>query len=230
MITQVLGCLFSIIGFGIIVTHISAYGSPHFEGTHQILGLLLIILTLFQPILGYLAHRVFVKTGGTSPYHTIHRWLSRVLLPLGFLVMGLGIDLYISEFFEEDTIRKYYSWILYISVLVVCLGTCILYEILFKKLQVSQEPPYKIVTNEEGDYDLPVVGEYADDEVVRPAPVDNPPKTAPLPPSAIMGILPAFLKNKVENYWPTWHRQIIFVIFLGATMFCVIPLFSVLIL
>jgi hypothetical protein len=60
---------------------------------HPIIGIVLFILCLIQPILGHLHHRGYVQTGGrTAPSHG-HIWLGRIIITLGMINGGLGFKL-----------------------------------------------------------------------------------------------------------------------------------------
>ena len=61
---------------------------------HPIIGLVVVpALILFQPAMGYLQHRHFVRSGGKSVFGYAHRWLGRTLIALGIINAGLGFML-----------------------------------------------------------------------------------------------------------------------------------------
>ncbi|KAJ5223874.1 Alpha/beta hydrolase fold-3 [Penicillium chermesinum] len=58
---------------------------------HPIIGFVVVCgLALFQPIMGFLQHRFYRKTGGKGPFAYLHRWLGRVLILLGVVNVFLG--------------------------------------------------------------------------------------------------------------------------------------------
>lgn len=60
---------------------------------HPRMGILVVLLLLGQPVLGYVHHIRFIKTHHQSIYTTAHIWYGRVLLVLGLLNGGLGLRL-----------------------------------------------------------------------------------------------------------------------------------------
>lgn len=62
---------------------------------HAIIGFVVVCcLVLFQPVMGFLQHRYFRRTGGgKGPFAYLHRWLGRVLIILGVINVGLGFEL-----------------------------------------------------------------------------------------------------------------------------------------
>ena len=202
MLVQVAGSLLSLLGFGIIVTHFVAYGSEHFRGLHQFLGLILMILTIIQPIIGYLAHRVFVATGGTSHYHTAHRWIGRTLLPFAFIVICFGLSLYMSDFFEEsDYIRIDFAWLCLIGIIVSSVIVVGVYE-------NYPRPANQTVPAKESELENMV------EEEERGEPIGREVTST----SSIFG--------PIQKHWPVWSQQIIFVGYVSVTMFCIVPLLS----
>ncbi|KAF4255989.1 hypothetical protein KXW98_001917 [Aspergillus fumigatus] len=58
---------------------------------HPIIGLVVVgMLLLFQPLMGFLQHMHFRRTGGKSLFAYVHRWLGRTLIALGIINGGLG--------------------------------------------------------------------------------------------------------------------------------------------
>jgi hypothetical protein len=72
----------TVLGFGIIVAHVSA-GGEHFEGTHQKLGLATFILMLLQPLNGLLrpakAKHVEPISWARRAWEAGHKWFGRGL-------------------------------------------------------------------------------------------------------------------------------------------------------
>jgi hypothetical protein len=60
---------------------------------HPIIGTIVVGILLFQPIGGILHHRLYVKHQTASIYGVGHRWTGRVLLILGAINGGLGLQL-----------------------------------------------------------------------------------------------------------------------------------------
>ncbi|KAJ5109667.1 hypothetical protein N7532_002312 [Penicillium argentinense] len=64
------------------------------EEYHPIIGIVTVsLLVLFQPVMGYLQHRHFLKMGEKGVFAYAHRWLGRILLALGVINGGLGFRL-----------------------------------------------------------------------------------------------------------------------------------------
>lgn len=64
-----------------------------FDQAHTILGTVVICLFAAQPVLGYVHHRQYVKVQGRSAVSYVHIWLGRVLIVLGVVNGGLGLQL-----------------------------------------------------------------------------------------------------------------------------------------
>jgi Eukaryotic cytochrome b561 len=65
---------------------------------HVVIGLLVTsTLILFQPIMGFLQHRYYKKTGGRSVFGYAHRWIGRCAIILGIVNNGLGFQLASSD-------------------------------------------------------------------------------------------------------------------------------------
>ncbi|EEP79379.1 predicted protein [Uncinocarpus reesii 1704] len=59
---------------------------------HPILGIIVVVcLCLLQPSFGWLQHKHFVRTGGRSPFASLHRWLGRIMIALGIINGGVGL-------------------------------------------------------------------------------------------------------------------------------------------
>lgn len=84
------------VAFGVIYSHVGGSGAPHFEGTHQQLGLLTCILLLLQPLNGLLrppkAKHGEANTGVRKAWEFGHKWLGRLLVVLACgLVVTTGL-------------------------------------------------------------------------------------------------------------------------------------------
>ena len=73
-----------IIAFALGVAAVSQRQSPHFDGGHQILGLLIFILIWFQAVLGAIINRLWRPERTKVPIHDkVHWWLGRILILAG---------------------------------------------------------------------------------------------------------------------------------------------------
>jgi hypothetical protein len=123
---QLSGSLLSLLGFGVVFAHLSVPGYTHFQGPHQFFGLVLLVLAALQGLLGWRSHLMFLSRGtSTSLLQTLHRWLGRLLLPLGFVVVGFGLDLYSKDILKRETFSE--SPIIWLSFLglVFCCATAV---------------------------------------------------------------------------------------------------------
>ncbi|KAK4116277.1 iron reductase domain protein, partial [Canariomyces notabilis] len=64
-----------------------------FNQTHTILGTVVICLLAIQPALGYLHHRHYLKTHGRGVISYAHIWWGRILMILGVINGGSGLQL-----------------------------------------------------------------------------------------------------------------------------------------
>jgi hypothetical protein len=79
----------AIAGFGIGISMARSLGFIRMY--HPIIGMVTVPrLILFQPVMGFLQHRYFHKTGGKSVFAYLHRLLGRCLIILGIINAGLG--------------------------------------------------------------------------------------------------------------------------------------------
>ncbi|KAL8791639.1 MAG: hypothetical protein Q9195_005788 [Heterodermia aff. obscurata] len=62
-------------------------------GYHPIIGLVVVSLLAFQPILGMVHHIIYKKRLSRTAWATAHVWYGRVLLTLGIINGGLGLRL-----------------------------------------------------------------------------------------------------------------------------------------
>ncbi|KAE8397695.1 hypothetical protein BDV37DRAFT_265060 [Aspergillus pseudonomiae] len=61
---------------------------------HPVIGIIVMaLLVLFQPMLGFLQHRHFHRSGEKGIFAYIHRWLGRSMMILGIVNGGLGFRL-----------------------------------------------------------------------------------------------------------------------------------------
>ncbi|KOC10014.1 cellobiose dehydrogenase [Aspergillus flavus AF70] len=62
--------------------------------SHPIIGIIVVVLlTLFQPAVGFFQHRHLRRDGGKSVFAYAHRWLDRSMIILGTINGGLGFHL-----------------------------------------------------------------------------------------------------------------------------------------
>lgn len=61
--------------------------------SHVILGTILFVLFLIMPLVGSLHHRSFVSKGTRDYKRHIHVWGGRIILILGFINGGTGLNL-----------------------------------------------------------------------------------------------------------------------------------------
>ncbi|KAH8698675.1 hypothetical protein BGW36DRAFT_396389 [Talaromyces proteolyticus] len=65
--------------------------SKHYNSAHQVLGLICIIAVLFQWGFGFWHHFQYKRTGKSTRYGVIHRYLGRVVMVLAIVVGGIGL-------------------------------------------------------------------------------------------------------------------------------------------
>ncbi|KAF2849280.1 iron reductase domain protein [Plenodomus tracheiphilus IPT5] len=65
----------------------------YMKEAHPIIGIVLIAMMLFQPLLGWLHHLRFLRTGGRSIFSHGHIWIGRIAIILGMINGGLGMKL-----------------------------------------------------------------------------------------------------------------------------------------
>jgi hypothetical protein len=63
------------------------------DSAHTVLGTIIIVLFIGQPILGFLHHRHFVRTNQRGIFSLLHIWYGRVLLLFGIITGGTGLQL-----------------------------------------------------------------------------------------------------------------------------------------
>ncbi|KAF2275809.1 uncharacterized protein EI97DRAFT_458823 [Westerdykella ornata] len=63
------------------------------DNSHPIIGIVLFALLFFMPMLGYLHHVFFKKTGGRTLWSHAHLWIGRAAITLGIINGGLGLKL-----------------------------------------------------------------------------------------------------------------------------------------
>ena len=119
--------LLSFAAFGIIIYYTEKVidngdtKKQHFDGGHQALGLVLIIGTLIQPSLGVVADRLWTPGAQWKGLQDwVHMLFGRAMLIVGFVQIGLGIQLYcVSKAVFGVYITTVGIWILFLIVMEV---------------------------------------------------------------------------------------------------------------
>jgi hypothetical protein len=89
---QVLALALAIAGMGVGIR--LAIDRNLMANSHPIIGIVVVaLLALFQPAMGFLQHRHFRNSGGKSAFAYVHRWLGRSMVILGIINGGLGFRL-----------------------------------------------------------------------------------------------------------------------------------------
>jgi hypothetical protein len=60
---------------------------------HPIIGIVVMVVIFFQPILGFMHHRVFKKYNRRTMWSYAHVWVGRIAITLGIINGGLGLRL-----------------------------------------------------------------------------------------------------------------------------------------
>ncbi|MCJ1463566.1 hypothetical protein MMC07_002174 [Pseudocyphellaria aurata] len=90
--TQMVAYALAIAGLGLGVW-IALNPFRMIDHRHPILGLIVISLLVIQPFLGMVHHNVFKRTNQRSFWSTAHVWYGRVLITIGIINGGLGLEL-----------------------------------------------------------------------------------------------------------------------------------------
>jgi hypothetical protein len=89
---QLLTLVVALVGLGLGVS--MAKELELLTNHHPIIGLVVVSsLTLFQPIMGLLQHRFYLKTRSKGIFAYVHRWFGRTMIVLGIINAGLGFQL-----------------------------------------------------------------------------------------------------------------------------------------
>jgi hypothetical protein len=88
---QGFGFLFYIVAFGMGVY--MATTLDYMNKAHPIIGIALLIVLLFQPVFGFMHHKLFNKYIRRTLWSHVHIWHGRVAILLGMVNGGLGIQL-----------------------------------------------------------------------------------------------------------------------------------------
>jgi len=128
---QTAGFILALASGLLIVVHLSWNDFPgeHLEGIHQIMGALLLLSAIAQPIIGFQAHRDFLHLRGPGRFHAPHRYLGRVLMIVAVPTMGFGL----MELGEIIMPIDAYVWLAFVAlvlsvILIICYGEWSLYS------------------------------------------------------------------------------------------------------
>lgn len=117
---QTIGLCCLIISFVLGVIIGKAYGKLYVN-PHTIIGTILFIIALLQPVWGILQHRVTLRTGKKSFWAYLHRWVGRFALTLAMINGGLGFILTKGfSSYSAGRLKAYISvsvimWLIYVS-------------------------------------------------------------------------------------------------------------------
>jgi uncharacterized membrane protein len=113
---QIIGTLAFIAAFGLGVY--VADNEDEIDEYHPVIGIILLVLILIQPILGVIHHRMYKQHGRRTLWSHAHVWLGRIIITLGIINGGLGLMLAEEE---SKTIKYTYAivggviWLLYVA-------------------------------------------------------------------------------------------------------------------
>ncbi|RJE25924.1 integral membrane protein [Aspergillus sclerotialis] len=95
---QLMGWALMIAGLGIgvrlgkIIDYVSSPACLH-SNTHTILGIIIVVLMLIQPFIGFIHHYLFRRKQIQTAATHLHIWYGRLLILLGIINGGLGLAL-----------------------------------------------------------------------------------------------------------------------------------------
>jgi hypothetical protein len=124
---QILGTVLMIGGFGlgIRIAHDVGYlsGPVH---AHIVIGLLVVsVILLIQPAMGILQHLHYKRTGNTSAFGYVHRWVGRVALVLGIVNNGLGFQLAAQDGVDVPVGSYIRNFVIAGGLFLICVGLII---------------------------------------------------------------------------------------------------------
>jgi len=93
-VLQITGLIFYLIAFAMglwMATTIRWRGFSFFENYHPIIGIVIFIVLIFQPISGLLHHLGYRRHGHRTFISFIHVWFGRIFIVLGMINGGLGL-------------------------------------------------------------------------------------------------------------------------------------------
>ena len=89
---QLFTFILAIIGFGLGI-YTSELNENHWTANHQKCGVALMVLFFLQAPMGYIHHVNYVATGERGLWSHAHIWNGRLVMLLGIVNGGLGLDL-----------------------------------------------------------------------------------------------------------------------------------------
>ncbi|KAI9101734.1 hypothetical protein DFS34DRAFT_428219 [Phlyctochytrium arcticum] len=109
-----LAAVLTYIGFGLAFRVVQVKGAGHIDvntsGAHVAIGLLVLIITPLQMILGVVIDRLWSPTRTYIPWHDrLHWWLGRIVGILGIVNLPLGMALY-NKLYGEDLSAGLKAW------------------------------------------------------------------------------------------------------------------------
>ncbi|MCX5806464.1 MAG: hypothetical protein NT010_10425 [Proteobacteria bacterium] len=84
----VFGAFLTMLGFFIIVFHISLSGRPYFTQSHGYVGIMIALLAVIMPTLGFIQLKIRMVAGKIRP---IHRFFGWIMLMAMFINIILGM-------------------------------------------------------------------------------------------------------------------------------------------
>ncbi|KAL5115486.1 hypothetical protein ACEQ8H_006627 [Pleosporales sp. CAS-2024a] len=88
---QLFAYLVYVAAFGLGVWMVNKMPYHLLDRYHPIIGILVLVLLFFQPILGYLHHVQYKRYSRRTVWSYGHLWLGRIVIPLGMINGGLGM-------------------------------------------------------------------------------------------------------------------------------------------
>jgi len=125
---QLLGLVLMIVALALgirVAQNLDLFQSP--LPAHMGIGLVVVcVIFFFQPVLGFLQHRYFKRTGRKSAFGYAHRWIGRGAIILGIINDGIGLN-----FASDDVIvpnSSYYRNFIIAGVLVLIWVGAVAYD------------------------------------------------------------------------------------------------------
>lgn len=121
---QVVALLLMWAGFGLGVVYARDHGYL-FKQAHTILGTVVVVLITIQPLTGFVHHSHYKKHQGRNAVSHSHIWFGRILLALGVINGGLGLQLASSS----------NAWVIAYSVIAALMTVAYVGAIVFKRMR-----------------------------------------------------------------------------------------------
>ena len=93
---------------------------PQLNYYHPIIGIVVISLLAFQPVIGLLHHRLYKTSSNPTGWSTMHVWLGRLVITLGIINGGLGLR-FAADTTNGEIIYGIFAglvWLVYVGVTV----------------------------------------------------------------------------------------------------------------